>query len=79
MNTTLDIDQDVMETAQAIAARHSKSIDAVISESARRGMRMPWPESGEQSLYRHGFRILPPRGEVITPEHVRRLMDEEGI
>ena len=79
MNTTLNIDQDVMEAAQGIAARHGKSLDAVISELARRGMQMPWPDSDEQSLYRQGFHLLPPRGEIITPEHVRRLMDEEGI
>lgn len=79
MNTTLNLDQDVMEAAKVIATRHSKSLDAVISEWARRGMQMPWLDSDEPSLYRHGFHLLPPRGEVITIEHVRRLMDEEGI
>jgi hypothetical protein len=28
---------------------------------------------------RNGVPVFPPRGEVITMEHIRKIMDEEGI
>lgn len=79
MNTTLDIDQDVLEAAQKIAFSANLSLGAAVSALARQGLRLVPPDNAEAEGCRHGFRVLSRRGEVITPEHVRRLMDEEGI
>lgn len=75
MNTTVDLDPDVLDTAQVIARREHKALGVVLSELVRRGLRT-MPESTATG-YRHGFRILPKRHEVITSAHVRHLLEEE--
>ncbi len=72
MNTTLDLDRDVLESVQAIANREHKALGAVFSELVRRGL-SAMPDSKAPG-YRHGFRVLPKRHEVITSEHVRHLL-----
>jgi len=79
MQTLLDIDEDVIEAARIIAVHQQKTLDKVISELARIGAKIPPTFSDDSVQWRNGFPVLPKRGEVITPEHVRRLMDEEGI
>ena len=79
MNATLDIDQDVLEAARKIASSANLSLGQAVSELARQGLRRVSSNNAEAAGYRHGFRVLSRRGEVITPEHVRHLMDEEGI
>lgn len=79
MVITIDIDADVMDKAQALALRNKESLSQVISTLLRQNFYTPAPEIMVTDQYRHGFRLLPPRGETITPEHVRRLMDEGGI
>ncbi|MCF8156799.1 MAG: hypothetical protein K9K35_12395 [Rhodoferax sp.] len=69
---TLDLDRDVLESVQAIANREQRTLGAVFSELVRRGL-IVMPES-KASGYRHGFRVLPKRNEVITSEHVRRVL-----
>jgi len=75
MNTTVDLDPDVLDTAQDIANREHKALGTVLSELVRRGLRA-MPESAATG-YRHGFRVLPKRNEVITSAHVRHLQEEE--
>lgn len=41
MRTTLDIDDDVLAAAKAIAKAQSKTAGAVVSELARNGLRRP--------------------------------------
>ncbi len=80
MQTVLDIDDDVIEAAQVIAAHERKTLDQVISDLARIGARIPTALAvAEPVQYRNGFPVMHKRGEVITSDHVRRLMDEEGI
>lgn len=75
MNTMLDIDQDVLEAARKIASSANLSLGQAVSELARQGLRLVPSDNAEAEGYRHGFRVLSRRGEVITPEHVRHLMD----
>lgn len=77
MRTTLDIDADILQAAMEIAAKEKTTAGAVISRLARRGLAPQAPE-GEVRI-RNGVPMLPKRNEVITLEHVQRLMDEEGI
>lgn len=80
MRTTLDIDDDVLLAAKAHAAHDRRSLGAVISALARESLRRP-PEAARRGSAKRGgrFAVLPPRDEVITVEHVRRLQDAEGV
>ena len=75
MRTTLDIDEDVLESAKAIAANRGTTAGRVLSELARSAL-MPRERSARK---RNGIRLLPARkgARLVTPEMVNRLRDEE--
>lgn len=77
MRTTLDIEADVLQAAKEIAAKERSTAGAVISRLARRGLVGSSGAAGVK--VRNGVPMLPKRGEVVTLEHVRAIMDEEGI
>lgn len=80
MRTTLDIEDDVLQAAKEIAAKERSTAGLVLSRLARAGLRGTdqTPMGGAKT--RHGVPIFPARpGEVVTLEHVQKLMDEEGI
>ena len=80
MRTTLDLDDDVLIAAKAHAAREKRSLGSVISELARQSLQRPAAPGGRARGVRRGrFAVLPARGEVVTLEHVRGLMDAEGV
>ena len=77
MRTTLDIEDDVLEAAKELAAREGITAGKMLSRLARQALQ---PSTATENLERrNGVPIIPARGEIITSEHVRRLMDEEGI
>lgn len=73
MRTTLDIDDDVMAAARELAASERRSIGAVISELARRGL-LPAKVDSEDGL---PVIRVPAGASPITPEMVRRALDED--
>lgn len=82
MHAKLDIDDDVLLAAAAIALRRGLSVGGVISELARRSL--PRPRAARHStagaprhsgLVRIGIRPLPKRGGVVTNEVINRLRD----
>lgn len=81
MRTTLDIDEDILQGAKEVAEHDGSSAGKVISDWARRGFAYrnhempPKPDLRR----RNGITQFPSRGDVITLEHVRRIMDEEDI
>jgi hypothetical protein len=81
MRTTLDIEDDVLQAAKELARRDGGTAGQVISALARRGLAAPpgkvKKSSGTRS--RGGVPLLSSRGEVVTLERIRKLMDEEGI
>jgi hypothetical protein len=80
MRTTLNIDDDVLQAAKEVAAKEKRTAGQVISDLARKALNPPTSVTGTSLRTRHGVPLLPSReGEVITLEHVRRLMDEDGI
>jgi hypothetical protein len=80
MRTTLDLDDDVLIAAKAHAAREKRSLGAVISALARESLQRPAAARTQAQAARGGrFAVLPARNEVVTTEHVRRLMDAEGV
>jgi len=73
MRTTLEIDEDVLAAARELAAGGRRSLGAVISELARRGLTPARVEV-------HGaFPVIrvPEGTPPITPEMVRRGLDED--
>jgi hypothetical protein len=75
VRTTLDIEEDVLLAAKELAAKERTSTGAVISRLARKGLAGPVAARPE---IRNGVPVFPARpGEVVTVEHVQRLLDEE--
>lgn len=80
MRTTLDIEDDVLQAAKELARCEGSTTGKVISKLARNGLTQP-TSSGKKRItrYRNGVPLLPSRGEIITMEHIQKIMDEEGI
>ena len=73
MRTTLDLDDDVVAAAREVAANSRRSLGSVISELARRGLTPARVEAdGDLPVIR-----VPPGTPAITPEIVRRALDED--
>jgi len=73
VRTTLDIEDDVLLAAKELARRERRSAGAVISELARRGLAGERLDAGESFF---GFRTIPRRDVVVTPELVDELLEE---
>lgn len=73
MRTTLEIDDDVIAAARELARDEGRSIGAVVSDLARRGL-MPARIERE-----HGRPVIrsPAGAPPLTPEMVRRALDED--
>ncbi len=73
MRTTLTIADDVLASARAIASAEGMSLGEAISRLARRGLNPPdrSREDGPPMF------IVPADAPPITPEMVRRALDEE--
>lgn len=73
MRTTLDLDDDVIDAARELARNEGTSIGAVVSDLARRGL-MPARVDRQ-----HGRPVIrsPAGAPPITPEMVRRALDED--
>ncbi len=79
MRTTLALDDDVFSYARAHAQRERISLGQAISRLARAGIRAQNLPPVAAPQFNSKYALLPARSEVITPEHVRALMDQEGI
>jgi hypothetical protein len=80
MRTTLDLDDDVLRAARALAARERRSLGAVVSALARQSLqRRPAFAARAPSSLGGRFAMFPLRDEVITVEHVRGLMGAQGV
>ena len=79
MRTTLSIDDDVLNAAKHEALRRNASLSEVATDLIRAGLRAGADASVRPAATIGRFAMLPPRDEIITPEHVRKLMEQEGI
>jgi hypothetical protein len=79
MRTTLAIDDDVFAFAQAQARRQRVPIGEILSRLAREGIHAQTAASTQTAQPKSRFALLPARAEIITTEHVRELMDQEGF
>ena len=74
VRTTLNLDDDVLETAKAIAARQSKPLGDVVSGLLRRAVETP----AAPSKKRNGMPLFPVSRDArpVTPERVKEILDE---
>ncbi|MDX8153164.1 hypothetical protein SK069_16320 [Patulibacter brassicae] len=73
MRTTLELDDDVVAVARELAASERRSLGAVVSELARRGLTPAKVDvAGPLPVIR-----VPAGSTPITPEMVRRALDED--
>lgn len=73
MRTTIDLEEDVLMAAKALARQRGVSIGKVLSELARQALARPGA-----STTRNGIPLFPvqPGAGVVTPELVSQLRDE---
>ena len=79
MRTTLALDDDVFSYARAHAQRERISLGQAVSRLARDGIRVQNIPNLTAPQLNSKYALLPARSEVITSEHVRALMDQEGM
>ncbi len=79
MRTTLALDDDVIAYARSHAQRESVSLGEVVSRLARQGIVAEGQIHRTPGQPKSRYALLPARDETITVEHVRDLMDQEGI
>ena len=79
MRTTLAVDDDVFAFARSHAQRERITLGQAISRLARDGIRAQGVTAARPARLKSKFALLPARDEIITTEHVRDLMDQEGV
>ena len=79
MRTTLTLSDDVFLLARQCAARDRVSLGEAVSRLARDGFRAQSQHPETNAKLKSKYSVLPARDEIITNEHVRRLIAEEGI
>ena len=81
MRTTINLAEDAALAARNLAQRERVSLGEAISELIRRGATAGIDSARARAVppLRGRFALLPARDEVITPQHVRALMEREGI
>ena len=79
MRTTLVIDDDVFLHARRLAQERRVSLGAAVSGLLREGIRAQQHPHRTAGTCKTPYGLLPARDEIITADHVRRLMDQEGI
>ncbi len=74
VRTTLDIDEDVLESAKELAAKRGTTAGRILSELARIAL----APRGRSPRMRNGVPVLPRQrsARLVTPEIVNRLRDE---
>ncbi len=79
MRTTINLADDAVLVAKRVAERERVSLGEAISRLIRQGASARSAAPAVSAPLRGRFALLPCRDEVITPEHVRELMEREGI
>ncbi len=77
MRTTLDIDADVLAVAKEISRSTKHTAGQVISDLARAALLSPTALTGMPPTVVNGFEVMPTGGRVVTPELLRKLVDEQ--
>ena len=76
MRTTLDIEDDVLSAAKALARREKKSAGQVISELARKGLAGGASPTAKEPKAIYGFKPFPKEGRIVTNELIDKLRED---
>ena len=76
MRTTLDIEDDVLFAAKALARREKKSAGQVISELARKGLAGNSGPATREPKAIYGFRPFPKEGRIVGNELIDKLRED---
>ena len=81
MRTTINQAEDALIAARNIAQPERLSLGGAVSELIRRGSAAGsrCTKQEVQPPLRGRFALLALRDEAVTPQHVRELMEREGI
>ncbi len=79
MRTTLSLADDVVLIARQRARIDQISLGEAVSRLVREGCRAQRMQPADSQPLKSRFSVLPVRDELITSEHVRKLMDQEGL
>lgn len=79
MRTTLNLSEDALHVAKHYATRQQLSLGDAVSALIRAGAQVHAQGPSTTATLRGRFAMLPSRDEVITIDHVRELMEREGI
>ena len=79
MRTTVSLDDDVFASVRAQAQRESISFGEALSRLARKGIQAKSHTPVSVAQPKSRFALLPARAEIVTSEHVRAMMEQEGI
>ncbi len=79
MHTTLRLDDDVFAVVRQRSQRERVSLGEATSRYVREALRAGAQVPGTALTLRSKYSVLPARDDIVTTEHVRRLMDQEGI
>ena len=79
MRTTVDLDDDVLAAVRSLARAQGRSMGAVLSALARRGL-ADRTKIAEDTSGSGGFPVfdVPSGGRPITSEMVREIQDDAG-
>lgn len=81
MKTTVTLDDDVYEAAQARAQATGKPLGRVLSEMARQALRSSGstPKRSAKRASRFPVFEVPPSAPMIPASRVQKALDEDGI
>jgi hypothetical protein len=81
MRTTVNLAEDALLAARHVAQRERMSLGEAVSTLIRRGAMNSDSAMKTKTTapLRGRFALLPEREEIITTQHVRDLMEREGI
>lgn len=79
MRTTLDIDPDILKAAKEMASSTKRTAGQVLSDLARRALVADRPPLGSEPELVNGFEVIPSDQRIVTPEFVRKLMEESEL
>ena len=79
MRTTLNLSEDALHVAKHHALREHLTLGDAVSALIRAGAQVNDNSRTATLPLRGRFAMLPARDEVITVDHVRKLMEREGI
>ena len=80
MRTTLDLDEDILNAAKALAVQQRKPLGQFVSELLREPL--PARGCGRNAMWtrdRYGFRPIPAGVAVATNEVVNKIRDDLGV